>query len=340
MTLFVNGSFLSREMCGVKRFATNALTQLARGLEKVVLLVPPHSAGQPEYCRGIEIRAIGTQRGTWWEQVELPVYLAAHGSPPLLSMTNNCPIFYGNNVATLHDIIFLAHPSSFSSWKLPFFRLAAAHIVRHARHVLTVSEFSRTEIIRHYRVPSERISVAYNASAFVNGPEKTVACVGDVSPYVLAFHSECEYKNVDFLIRSFDRLAGKGVTLKLVGGQRGRSGNVEFLGRVNDQTLRELYSQAHAFVFPSLYEGFGLPPIEAQSLGCPVLAARIPALVEVLKESAIFFDPTESVDFVRQLNAVLSDDALRKTIREEGFKNAARFCWSDTAKRIQAVMRG
>ena len=144
MTLFINGSFLSREMCGVKRYADNVLAHLAKGPEKLVLLVPSLTADMPLCGNGMEVRRIGKHRGLWWEQIELPAYLAAQGTPPLLSMTNNCPVFYRNNIATLHDIIFLVHPGSFSSWKQPIFKLAASQIVRRARHVLTVSEFSKT----------------------------------------------------------------------------------------------------------------------------------------------------------------------------------------------------
>lgn len=338
MTIFVNGSFLSREMCGVKRYAINVLTHISEGSEKIVVLAPTYIKNECFLGRGIEVRRIGKRYGTWWEQIELPAYMAALGTPPLLSLTNNCPILYRNNVVTLHDVIFLVHPGSFLFWKRPIFKFAAWTFVRRAKHVLTVSEFSKKEIVRNYHIQSDKITVAYNASPFDVVLEEGEGRKGYDPPYVLGFYSDCEYKNVDFLIHSFDRLIESGVVLKLVGGKQGRVGKVEFLGRVSDDALSALYMHAQAFVLPSLYEGFGLPPIEAQSLGCPVLASRIPALVEILRESAVFFEPTNPDDFIQKLTAVLDDNVLRRTVSAAGLLNAARFCWSNTANKILDVM--
>lgn len=335
MTLFINGSFLERRMCGVRRFAENVTIELAKSGADVTLLAP---AGLGKLCEGhIRVAPVGNSRGSFWEQVELPQYLNKIGTPKLLSLTNNCPVYYRNNVPTLHDLVFLAHPRSFPRFRLPLYRAAAARIVRGAKHIITVSEFSRKEIAAYYNVAPENISVAYNASSFPRRHDSIHEPNHYVEPYLLSFHSECEYKNMAFLLRVFNQLKKDRLHLKLVGGRAGISGNVHTLGRVTDSELQRLYSNAVALVFPSLYEGFGLPPLEAQSLECPVAAARIPALLEVLGNGALFFDPRDESGALTALSELQTNLATRNKLIVEGAANAARFSWQRTARRIRDV---
>ena len=114
--------------------------------------------------------------------------------------------------------------------------------------------------------------------------------------------------------------------------------NIQFLGRVSDQQLVELYSHARAFVFPSLYEGFGIPPLEAQACGCAVVASNRASLPEVLSKSALYFDPENILEMKQALERIMQDEALRQILIAEGFTNVKRFDWMRSAAALSEIM--
>jgi glycosyltransferase involved in cell wall biosynthesis len=117
------------------------------------------------------------------------------------------------------------------------------------------------------------------------------------------------------------------------------NGRIKFLGRVSDEELISYYRNAVAFVFPSLYEGFGLPPIEAQSCGCPVISSNSSSLPEVLEDSALICDPLDVNQFAEFMNLIYHDNELRTKLIEKGYENAKRFSWDDSAKRIYELVK-
>jgi glycosyltransferase involved in cell wall biosynthesis len=165
----------------------------------------------------------------------------------------------------------------------------------------------------------------------------------------LAVSSPNAHKNFGRMLEAFARFSPRhpDVELRVVGSQTrafarqeyGAPGErVRFLGRVGDDDLTALYRGALAFVFPSLYEGFGIPPLEAQQCGCPVIAARAASLPEVLGDSAVFVDPYDTGDIAGAMARVVDDAALRERLRRDGLRNARRFSWRTSAELVSRVL--
>jgi glycosyltransferase involved in cell wall biosynthesis len=165
--------------------------------------------------------------------------------------------------------------------------------------------------------------------------------------YLLAVSSPSAHKNFSRMIEAFLMLRGhEDLQLRIVGGASGvfnddnlqrlasRDSRIQFLGRLSDSELIAQYQNATAFVFPSLYEGFGIPPLEAQACGCPVLAANAASIPEVLQASALYFDPLDVSHMSAAMERILTDIPLRQSLRRRGLINVARFSWEESARQV------
>ncbi|WP_321147895.1 glycosyltransferase family 4 protein, partial [Serratia marcescens] len=227
-------------------------------------------------------------------------------------------------------------------------------LIANSRAVLTVSQFAKNELEYFFNIPKERCHVIYNAASSLFHPK--VGAKDSVVPekYFLAVASQQYHKNFEGLIAAFACVPEQsGFKLKIVGAQHknyqgvesifassSSVNNVEFLGRVDDHTLSELYRRAFAFVFPSFYEGFGIPPLEAQASGCPVIASSAAAMPEVLQDSVIYFDPHDRNSLVNALESAIENQSERQRYVEAGYKNVARFSWENSASCLNRIIKG
>ena len=261
-------------------------------------------------------------------------------------------------VVTVHDLVRLAFPHA------PEDRIAAAGLaldrrgIRAATHVICVSEATKSDLMQHLAVAEAKITVIYNGidhSVFKPSP------VDDgrfSAPYVLYVGSERPRKNLVCLMRAFAALKDRGqgfASLRLLKvGSAGRSDgfrtatleearrlgvdrDIDFVDHVSDQALAVLYSNALALVYPSLYEGFGLPVVEAMACGCPVVASHVSSLPEVAGSAALLVDPHDPAEFAEALHSVILDRDLRTRLRGKGLRRARDFSWDKTASATCAV---
>jgi len=221
-------------------------------------------------------------------------------------------------------------------------------------HVLTDSRCSNRDIMERLGVPADRITVVYPGVELERfHPSPTPQAVGRVDrPYVLCVAGADPTKNVETLAEAFSRLPGmlrQRYDLVLAGDfrrridlhelirQTGIARQTVFTGVVGDGRLIELYQRASLFVFPSRYEGFGLPVLEAMACGCPVISSSASSLPEVAGEAAILVEPSDVDGFTRHMERVLTDRALWTDLRERGMARAAQFSWDRTARETVAV---
>lgn len=271
-------------------------------------------------------------------------------APPLCP----CP-----TVVTVHDISFELFPENFHplerkrmQWLVPF-------SARKAAHVITVSEFSRRAIMQRYGVPEQRISVTHEGVSDNFRQARDAAWVasrtarfGLAKPYVLGVGNLQPRKNLERLLKAFARLRGAGVAwdLVLVGqtawhGQRvhalvrdlGITDAVRFTGYLGEEELIALYRQAAVFAFPSLYEGFGLPVVEAMACGAPVLTSNAASLPEVAGDAAILVDPYSENEIHDGLRRLVEDGDLRAELSARGKLQAARYSWRSTAAQTAEI---
>ncbi|MBN9212046.1 MAG: hypothetical protein BGO45_15390 [Microbacterium sp. 71-36] len=338
----INGRFLTHTPTGVQRWAREITRGLATRMP-VIVAAPPEDLIDPDL--GAPILRVGRLRGHAWEQWSLPRFLRASGSPLLLGLANTGPALYRPQIASHLDIIYVRHPESFARSFRLLYRALIPGLLRRSERVLTVSAFSAGELHAHFGLPAEKITVVHAAVGPDFRPEGPKYDAGD--PYLLAVSSPNRHKNFDALMAAFEEARTSTVRRLLIvgdqarafqsGGARGRD-RVEFLGRVDDARLMALYRGAAAFAFPSLYEGFGIPPLEAQRMGTPVLAARAASLPEVLGDSALWVDPTDVADIRRGIERLDADPGLRERLSRAGRENEARFSWEAAVDRVEAVI--
>ncbi|WP_296262383.1 MULTISPECIES: glycosyltransferase family 4 protein [unclassified Pseudomonas] len=341
--IVINARFLTQELRGVQRFAEQTCLAL-KELRDDLVFVAPHDIKMHDTARALNVQCIGSRTGHLWEQLDLPLYLRRQGNPLLISLCSTAPLFYGNQIATHHDVTYVRHPESYTRAFRLLYRTMTPIMLSRIKALLTVSNFSKGEISQFYDYPEKKIFVVPNAvsGAFQPGPPLT-----NQAHYLLAVSSPSAHKNFSRMIQAFLMLRGHDdLQLHIVGGasdvfaddnlQRlaSRDPRIRFLGRLSDEQLIEQYQGATAFIFPSLYEGFGIPPLEAQACGCPVLAANAASIPEVLQASALYFDPIDVTHMTAAMERILTDLPLRQSLRRRGLNNVARFSWDESARRV------
>lgn len=344
----VNARFLTQPITGVQRYAIEISRELKKILGDEIVLVAPHGIIQHEYAKDLKAITIGKHTGHLWEQWDLPLYLKKYGNPLLLCLCNTAPLYYTNKVVTVHDVAFEVYPQTFSKSFLYMYRFMIPRIMRSAKRVITVSEFSKSEIVKYYKIESDKISVVYNAVGpdFHRVEEKKL----HGEKYILAVSSLNYRKNFSAVLKAFSAFeeTDNETSLYIVGdlkstnfvdidiGHYKDNPRIKFLGRVSDKELVRYYSNAAAFVYPSIYEGFGIPPLEAQSCGCPVLVADIPPLHEVIGDSGIYCNPHDICDIAEKMRKVL---AYSSELRAKGNVNTNRFSWEMSARKVADIIK-
>ena len=264
-------------------------------------------------------------------------------------------------VVTIHDCIHLRFPQYLPNRLAYVYARGSLWIATHrASRVLTVSETSKRDILRYFRVPERKIDVIYNAidERLGEAPsEQEVAQVRERyqlnDPFVLYTGNIKPHKNLERLIEAFNTLRRGGlesVKLVIIGDEISKYAtlrravhryklhkHVRFFGFVSDKTLASLYRLASVFVFPSLYEGFGLPPLEAMAAGTPVITSNVSSLPEVVGDAAILINPYEPDAIAEAMRRVLTDPALRDDLRQRGLNRVREFSWERSVTRVREI---
>ena len=293
--------------------------------------------------------------GHLWEQVTLALRVARR---PLWSPSTSAPIAIGRQVVTIHDIAFVDVPQHFSPAFARLYRALTALTVRRARHIVAVSDFTRRRLIDHYRLDPQRVTTIHSgvADAFHRRPEAQIAAARAATglpagaPYLIAFYGNDPRKNSARVLAAWQMLRAQGdpaARLVLFGRASnsrvfaaanpvGVDDSVVLAGDVPDDRLAALFSGARAFVFPSLYEGFGLPVIEAARCGARIVTSAVASLPEVSPADALLLNPHDVpaiADAMAQMLARDDDPAAR----ERRMRAAARFDWDVAAARYGAL---
>lgn len=342
----VNGRYLTQKATGVHRYAFEICNKLHEMGVDFHVAVPKEI--HPDYKFSFKVVKCGSFNTHLWEQISLPRYLKRIGSPLLISFTGCGPLNYSNQIMTIHDVSHERYPEWFSKNYYRFYHYMMPRIGKKAHAVLTVSEFSKKEIVDTLGINSEKIHVVHSNVPFHNKPSKEEVLSFTRNPeaerYILAVSSMDPRKNFVRLVEAFDKIKDKSVKLYIIGMsfkafntpdlQKLIGENVHLPGYIPDEKLQTMYQNALLSVYPSLYEGFGLPPLESMTYGCPVINSDIPALREVSQDAALYVDPYNVDDITQKIEQLLVDEPLRKELQEKGLQQIKKYSWDKSAKQV------
>lgn len=360
-SILLDASPLGGGVSGAGRYAyelLDALLPMADGL-RFEIIAPPADSRNWDISHwkqqgnvkitSADIRGVGPRR---------QLYFLRHSFEYDLfhSLSSYLPFFVkGTSLVTVHDLKYVHFPSYFrglGSLKHRYITTMIRRSVRSADHVLTVSNHACSDIVTEFGVNEDQITVIPHGPGGTRTETNASSPIDD--PFLFFVGSLRPHKNLDTLVDAYIELRARtdetDVKLAIAGAEYGDSlielqeripcsyrDDIEFLGRVDDETLATLYAHATAFVYPSLYEGFGLPPLEAMAHGTPVIASDRTSIPEVVGDAGVYIDPTDQGDLADALERVLSSESLRDCLREQGRQRYQEFSWERTARETLAV---
>lgn len=335
----VNGKWLAQAVTGTQRYAAEMVQGLIRANRFELVVHIPADVQAPDWMRDehVEIRRAPVS-GMVFEQLYLPV--ASFGRM-LLNFAGPAPLLKRRSLVTMHDAATFRSPETYRRAFVWFYFVMYWLLGRTARQVATVSQFSARELADVLGIRAERFMIvpcAADAIAAIE-PERPDLDLGE-QPY-LAVGRAAANKN---LAAPLAALSGSGRRVVVVGmadtavftADTNLGKYAVIAGRLTDGELVWLYQNCRALVFPSKYEGFGLPPLEAQILGCPVVCSTAASIPEVCGDAALYFDPDDTDELLAQIDRLEQEDGLRDELREQGFVNAQRFSWDNSAGIVAA----
>jgi glycosyltransferase involved in cell wall biosynthesis len=314
-------------------------------------IIPRLRALDPERYEVVQPRPRLRRRGRAqaWEQLWLPVVAARRRAELVFSPANLAPLAWPRNVLVVHDAAVLREPGAYSATYRAWHRSVGLACARRALRVVTVSEFSRRELVDTAGLDPGRIAVVPGGvdSRFTPAAsrEGVAAKLGLARPYVLTVATEDPRKNLVALGDAARRLKREGIELVRAGDARPyfaaelAGAGLRSLGYVEEGDLPGLYAGARAFVLPSRYEGFGLTCLEAMASGVPVVAADRGALPETCGSAALLVDPDDRPGITEALLTAVFDDPARRALIAAGRSRAARFTWDETAAQLDVLLR-
>ncbi len=372
---------------GISEYAFELLTQFSNfqfsifNFQFRIYLKDKPRSDIPKEREGWEYRIIGPRK--LWTQIGLPLDLYLHKPRPDVFFT---PTHYGPRFSpiptaiSVMDLSYMHFPEMFKKSDLYQLSNWTAYSVRNAKRVFTISNASKSDIIKYYQVNPEKVVVTYPGIKVKSQMSKVKTDSGQVedaprgarmtnskllekygirSKYVLFVGTLQPRKNITRLIEAFshvlqsDSIASLQNDLKLIiVGKKGwlyeeilaapkKYGvekQVKFLEFVPDEDLSILYQNAVCFVLPSLYEGFGLPVLEAMQQGCPVITSNVSSLPEAGGDAALYVDPMDTDDIAKKMQMVIENKKLQAELREKGYKQVKKFSWEKTAQETLAVL--
>jgi len=369
ITIGMNGSMLDEQPTGVGIYSFNLINTLSylyrnERYRKLTVFTPTRShlnknlniIKLPGLLQSSKYGKLAAFSRFVWNAFYYPFVAGQFNL--LISPTTHGSFFLNNQVITIHDLLSLRY-KNISPHQRFYFKYLLPFLISKAKLVIAVSETTKQDIIRFLKCPEQKIHVIYNGYdhsryCLTENGEQIIYKEYGVRNYLLAVGPTYPHKNFDLLINAYNELddsfkkqyplviaGGKGSYLELLKDlvkKLNLEKKVHFLGYVPIRLMPQLYREAFALVFPSLYEGFGLPLLEAMACGCPVVASNTSSMPEVCGEAAIYFDPADKQTLISSLEKLFSDKIVRNELREKGLIQSKKFSWEQTARTLKILI--
>ncbi|AIF67936.1 hypothetical protein GZ22_15720 [Terribacillus saccharophilus] len=344
MEIYINGRFLTQSITGVQRVAEEIVKQLDVSLGENenyrFILVTPKTNKRKIKLTNIEIKEIGYFKGHLWEQLDLPRFVKRN---MLINFCNTGPILKRNQVVYIHDTAVLDAPEGFSNRFIMVYRILYKILSQRAKKIITVSKYSKDRLINYYPVLKNKVSYAHLGIEHLENVnnQKLTDTLNKYNlrekKYYLAVSSMNPNKNFKLISEMLNKMPLK-YDVALVGSKNNvfkqeniSSHHIKTLGYVEDEELMALYKGAKAFIFPSKFEGFGLPPIEAMFFNCPPIVSDISPLREILEDQAIYFNPNDYNDLYAKLNTVQDNEEFSDFV-------VNKYSWKNTSDHLKYIL--
>ncbi|MBD8069400.1 glycosyltransferase family 4 protein [Bacillus sp. PS06] len=353
--VYINGRFLTQSVTGVQRYGR----ELLKAIDKIITINNPISKNyefiilMPKLDLDIKfdnlrVRKVGALKGHLWEQMELPYY-SRDGL--LLSLCNTAPLIKKNQIVTIHDAAVYRFPKSFSLMFEKWYKILFRGLGVQAKSIITVSNFSKSELIKYSKIKEEKISVVKEGKEHILAlkPDNKILDKYDLrdKKFIFAVSSMNPNKNFKAIIDAINLVDN--ISVVIAGGTNPKvfkdnqsnsieNKNIKYVGYVTDNELKSLYENALVFIYPSLYEGFGLPPLEAMACGCPVIVSNTSSLPEVCGEASIYCDPYDYTDIANKISLLVNDSNLAIKLEKLGFEQSGKFSWNRCALDVIKVL--
>jgi glycosyltransferase involved in cell wall biosynthesis len=348
--IVINGRYLAAPLRGAQRVASAMVHQLDQDLTDAELedwrLIRPAGA-RPAETRRLQEKALGPGGGTLWEQTVLP---AREGQTTILGFCNTAPLAHARNIVMIHDAQVYTSPQSYSRAFRLWYKVLLPQLARQGAKIITVSEYAKLQLAHFGIGRAEDISVVSNGGDHILSITPDYEIFQSLNldgPFILALSSLQAHKNIRVLLEAKRQTALKGVPLVLAGAADARAfaaaglqppDEVVFTGPVTDGQLSGLMRKATVFACPSLTEGFGLPPLEAMYLGCPVAVSRGGALPEVCGDAALYIEASDPEAWSKGLASLIDDATARASLIARGRRRAETFTWSRSCARLREIV--
>lgn len=347
--IVINGKFLNQRRTGVQRYALELTMQLLKSNEDIIVVVPKNTVISNLQLPSAKVKRIGIFSNlNLWEQIDLPLYLKRNPKSLLVGFCNSGPIFHRRQIVCIHDMSYYNHPEWFTKSFYNYYKLLIPQLAKVALHVITVSEFSKQELITKLGVPESKISVIYNAPAKIFIADNFESIATQKEDFFLFVGSLDKRKNIKLLIDVFSLSAFRKYQLVIIGAsahsfpelQLAEAPNIKYISNCDDKALATYYATARALINASFYEGFGLPVIEAMASGCPVILSDIPPFKEITEHNAFYFNPHLSLTLMKAVEEFTNTppSELYLTIYKN-YKLSFSYNWESSSKSLIPVMR-
>ncbi|MFC0471075.1 glycosyltransferase family 4 protein [Halalkalibacter kiskunsagensis] len=342
MKLFINGRFLTQSVTGVQRYSIELIKELDQLIEigaikgEFIILSPKNITNGITF-KNIKVKKIGLLTGHAWEQIELPLYTMGK---LLFNPCGPAPMFKTRQVVTIHDMAVFSNSVAFTKLFVIWYKIIFFFIGKLSKKIFTVSNFSKDELVNYLKIKESKIIVTHLGKEHITELQSDNNILSEYNltkkKYILAVSSMSPNKNFDAIVKAIDFIKNKNnYDIVIAGGTHPKvfnkklevlPSNIKHVGYVSDNELKALYENALCFVFPSYYEGFGLPPLEAMALKCSVIVSDRSSLPEVAGNNALLCNPDNPEDIAMKI-VQFKVDSFRESYELKGYNRAQDFSW-------------
>jgi len=358
--LVIDARMITENLHGIARYTYEIIKYISKQKEfNLYVLVNDEEMFYKIFGEKINVKLIKMKSKflSLYEQIELPLILNKLGGNFIFHTPSFCssPFIKIKTLMTIHDLNHLRYPQYYSWMHKYYYDYIVKPSAKKSEIILTVSEFSKKEILEWLSIDENKVISIYN------GVDENFKKINDLEllnkikqkydlpeKFVLYIGNQKPHKNVETLIKSMQHV-NEDICLVLNGKLNERcnkiiveaklENRIKFIGYVEEIDLPYLYNLASVFVYPSYYEGFGLPPLEAMACGCPTLVSNVTSLPEVVGNEEMTFNPYDERDIGYKINNILSDNDFRRNIINYGLNRAREFSWYNICKQIIDVYK-